>query len=205
MCVRSREREREREREIRGTLKTQRQRESSIPDNREIIIWNLGWADREGLGRLSLGRLVLSLQGRRGAHHLRMRGLQLLASAQHRLDAVCRAATPGAQRPTRGGTQPWHSDPPLPGPAAGEGGLGVGYSPLLLRCTAVLMHHWNPPPPRPRCTPQCTQVSAGVGKPPHGLGGCIWMPLVNGMGNSPVSGTANPRSSQTGQVIRGLR
>ena len=40
---------------------------------------------------------------------------------------------------------------------------------------------------------------------PHGLGGCIWMPLVNGTGNSPVSGTADPRSSQTGQVIRGLR
>ena len=41
--------------------------------------------------------------------------------------------------------------------------------------------------------------------PPHGLGVCIWMPLVNGAGNSPVSGTADPRSSQTGQVIRGLR
>ena len=30
-------------------------------------------------------------------------------------------------------------------------------------------------------------------------------PPVNGTGNSPVSGTADPRSSQTGQVIRGLR
>ena len=29
--------------------------------------------------------------------------------------------------------------------------------------------------------------------------------LVNGTGNSPVSETADPRSSQTGQVIRGLR
>ena len=29
--------------------------------------------------------------------------------------------------------------------------------------------------------------------------------LVNGTGNSPVSGTADPRSSQTGHVIRGLR
>ena len=56
-----------------------------------------------------------------------------------------------------------------------------------------------------RCTPQRAQVSAGVGKPPHGLGVCIWMHLVNGTGNSPVSGTADPRSSQTGQVIRGLR
>ena len=42
-------------------------------------------------------------------------------------------------------------------------------------------------------------------KPPHGLGVCLWMPLVTGTGNSPVSGTADPRSSQTGQVIRGLR
>ena len=55
------------------------------------------------------------------------------------------------------------------------------------------------------CQPPPPQVSAGVGKPPHGLGGCIWMPQVNGTGNSPVSGTADPRSSQTGQVIRGLR
>ena len=31
------------------------------------------------------------------------------------------------------------------------------------------------------------------------------MHLVNGTGNSPVSGTADPRSSQTGHVIRGLR
>ena len=57
----------------------------------------------------------------------------------------------------------------------------------------------SPPPPPPHA-----QVGAGVGKPPHGLGGCMWMPLVNGTGNSPVSGTADPRSSQTGQVIRGL-
>ena len=35
----------------------------------------------------------------------------------------------------------------------------------------------------------------------HGLGVCIGMHLVNGT----VSGTADPRSSQTGQVIRGLR
>ena len=59
-----------------------------------------------------------------------------------------------------------------------------------------------PPPPRPkllepgngsrRCTPQRAQVSAGVGKPPHGLGGCIWMPLVNGTGNSPSLGRPTP-------------
>ena len=32
--------------------------------------------------------------------------------------------------------------------------------------------------------------------------GCPWS---TARGNSPVSGTADPRSSQTGQVIRGLR
>ena len=31
------------------------------------------------------------------------------------------------------------------------------------------------------------------------------MHLVNGTGNSPVSGTADPWSSQTGRVIQGLR
>ena len=67
-------------------------------------------------------------------------------------------------------------------------------SPIL--GTQTLLAPDPPPPP---------QVSAGVGKPPHGLGVCIWMHLVNGTGNSPVSGTAHPRSSQTGQVIRGLR
>ena len=36
--------------------------------------------------------------------------------------------------------------------------------------------------------------------------GCTPPPLqTKGTGNSPVSGTAHPRSSQTGQVIRGLR
>ena len=33
--------------------------------------------------------------------------------------------------------------------------------------------------------PLRAQVSAGVGKPPHGLGVCIWMPLVNGTGQQP--------------------
>ena len=53
--------------------------------------------------------------------------------------------------------------------------------------------------------PSAHKSVLAVGKPPHGLGVCIWMPLVTGTGNSPVSGTADPRSSQTGQVIRGLR
>ena len=38
----------------------------------------------------------------------------------------------------------------------------------------------------------------------HGLGVCIWMYLVNGTGNSPSPGS-RPWSSQTGQVIQGLR
>ena len=65
----------------------------------------------------------------------------------------------------------------------------------------------SPPPPQiilqmhtPARTSQCWSQ-----KTPPGLGVCIWMHLVNGTGNSPVSGTAGPRSSQTGQVIRGLR
>ena len=52
----------------------------------------------------------------------------------------------------------------------------------------------TPPPPKPvfRCTPQRAQVRAGVGKPPHGLGGCIGMPLVSGTGNSPSPGRPTP-------------
>ena len=58
--------------------------------------------------------------------------------------------------------------------------------------------HSHPPPPCPdremsgklscRCTPQRAQVSAGVGKSPHRLGGCTWMHPVNGTGNSPSPG-----------------
>ena len=43
-----------------------------------------------------------------------------------------------------------------------------------------------------RCLPQRAQVSAGVGKPPHGLGMCIWLHLVNGTGNSPSPGRPTP-------------
>ena len=43
-----------------------------------------------------------------------------------------------------------------------------------------------------RCTHQRAQVSAGVGKSPHGLGACIWMHLVNGTGNSPSLGRPTP-------------
>ena len=37
-----------------------------------------------------------------------------------------------------------------------------------------------------------------------GLGVYLWMHPVNGTGNSPVSGTADRRSSQTGQAIQGF-
>ena len=84
--------------------------------------------------------------------------------------------------------------------------LMVPPAPILMPITCALLLSGMPtrgtegggfgtPPP----------ASAGAGKPPHGLGLCLWMPLVNGTGNSPVSMTADPRSSQTGQVIRGLR
>ena len=45
----------------------------------------------------------------------------------------------------------------------------------------------SPPPP-----PARAQVSAGVGKPPHGLVVCIRMHLVNGTGNSPSPGRPTP-------------
>ena len=39
--------------------------------------------------------------------------------------------------------------------------------------------------------------------PKHGLGVCIWMHLVNGTGNSPVSGTADPGVVKQGKSSRG--
>ena len=45
----------------------------------------------------------------------------------------------------------------------------------------ILQMHPPPPP-----------VSAGVGNPPHGLGVCVWMHLVNGTGNSPSPGRPTP-------------
>ena len=43
-----------------------------------------------------------------------------------------------------------------------------------------------------RRTPPPPQVSAGVGKPPHGLGVCLWMHLADGTGNSPSPGRPTP-------------
>ena len=53
--------------------------------------------------------------------------------------------------------------------------------------------------------PQRAQVSAGVGKPPHGLGVCVWMHLVNGTGNSlspgrPTPGVVKQDKSSAGSV-----
>ena len=58
--------------------------------------------------------------------------------------------------------------------------------PGLRQCT-VLAWVGAPPPP-----PQRARVGAGVGRPPHGLGLCIWMYLVNGTGNSPSPGRPTP-------------
>ena len=61
------------------------------------------------------------------------------------------------------------------------------WSALPLVCICLFLIS-PPPPPACRCTPQRAQVGAGVGKPPHGLGVCIWMHLVNGMGKTPSLG-----------------
>ena len=43
-----------------------------------------------------------------------------------------------------------------------------------------------------RFHPHLPPGMAGVGKPPHGLGVCIWIHLVNGTGNSPSPGRPTP-------------
>ena len=83
-------------------------------------------------------------------------------------------------------------------------------------CSGAVDHRakptWHGPPEERRrdgthlyCQGEPPLLCHATPPPPNGLGGCVWMHLVNGTGNSPVSGTADPRSSQTGQVIRGLR
>ena len=58
----------------------------------------------------------------------------------------------------------------------------------------------GPPPPLTlKRSPGADRYAKGGGRAPAPP-----LHLVNGMGNSPVSGTASPRSSQTGQVIWGL-
>ena len=67
-----------------------------------------------------------------------------------------------------------------------------------------------PPPPSlrkiilPMHTPACTSQRSSR-QTQRGLGACIWVHLVNGMGSSPSLGQLSPWSSQTGQVIQGLR
>ena len=89
----------------------------------------------------------------------------------------CRCESPGGQEMRRAG----RTAPSISG---------------IRGCLPLFLTPGIPPPLRPR-------VDSDP-KFPYGLGVCIWMPPVNGTGNSPVSGTADPRSSQTGQVIRGL-
>ena len=51
-----------------------------------------------------------------------------------------------------------------------------------------------------------TRLASAVDQPPADQQqGTRPMHLVNGTGQQPVSGTADPRSSQTGQLIQGLR
>ena len=81
-----------------------------------------------------------------------------------------------------------HPDPALGFPPVG--GLTVllyttRYPTSVVTMISLIFVRWGPSPPPPlRC--------AGVGKPPHGLGVCIWMHLVNGTGNSPSPGQPPP-------------
>ena len=50
----------------------------------------------------------------------------------------------------------------------------------------------------PACTSQCWSRQTR-----HGLGVCIWMHLVNGMGQQPVSGTADPGVVKQDKSSRG--
>ena len=76
--------------------------------------------------------------------------------------------------------------------------LGVAFRSLGMHTSVVadspqgmIVCTKSPPPPL-TSPPLTAQVSAGVGKPPHGLGVCIWMHLVNGTGNSPSPGRPTP-------------
>ena len=51
--------------------------------------------------------------------------------------------------------------------------------------------------------PADAQISAGVGKPPHGLGVCIWMHLVNDTSNSPSRGQPAPGVVKPDKSSRG--
>ena len=80
-----------------------------------------------------------------------------------------------------------------------EGGEGKGKRERIIvvvgsPCQEILQMH------TPARTSQCWGRQTQ-----YGLGVCIWMHLGQRHGQRPVSGTADPRSSPTGQVIRGLR
>ena len=83
--------------------------------------------------------------------------------------------------------------PKVPPACVGSDG---GFKPPILVSTPqkhlVPRRAGIPPPWACRRTPQRAQVSAGVGKPPHGFGVCIGMPLLNGTGNSPSPGRPTP-------------
>ena len=85
-----------------------------------------------------------------------------------------------------------------------EGGLGQGAGGFCMDCAAVGLRRHHRHTDRPTQWP-CARCGDVPPPPARTRGVCIGMPLVNGTGNGPVSGTADPRSSQTGQVIWGLR
>ena len=57
---------------------------------------------------------------------------------------------------------------------------GGGYVPTMLQAGAQ-----NGAYPHKSFTLMILRIPPPVGKPPHGLGLCFWMHLVNGTGNSP--------------------
>ena len=101
----------------------------------------------------------------------------------------------------KGGRLPTNLLPPRASSGSGsskhiQGGWGVPDPPPLRLLEApvrkiILQMH------TPARSSQCWSLQT-----PHGLGVCIWMHLVNG---TTRLWDSRPRSSQTGQVIRGLR
>ena len=126
--------------------------------------------------------------------------------------------------PHGGGQLTWFLRAPTccsPGSQAGAAWAGT-LSPLIIACPPELLcaSQGTSPPllSAPSAPPLSCQENYPADAHPSALKsvlestnprmdseGAIWMHLVNGTGNSPSSGTADPRSSQAGQVIRGLR
>ena len=81
-----------------------------------------------------------------------------------------------------------------------EGGKGKDKRERLIVGVRSLCQEHDTADHTPARTSQCWSRQT-----PHGLGVCIWMHLVNGMGNSPSLGQPTPGVVKTGQIIQGLR